>query len=520
VLPHVDAVTAVLPGVDAATAVLARVDAPGPPLAGTVPARPGAVSRVLAAGVAGALVCLLAAFVWAGNVSSVASAFLLLVTPAMLANSVLTATRMIYGWQTPERVNHVDLDDIAAPQLSFTVLVPARHEADHVLSRTYQRILESDYPQQLVQVIAIVGHDDPDTTAIAQRFSRAHRNFQVVIDYNAKKSKPAALETARPYCTGDLVTIVDAESLISVKLLAVVNTFAVRCPGTAMFQGGVQLMNIRATPRPGGSRWRRIVANPGRWLNADTSWWRLRNCMEYYVWFMSRLRFQAEQRFIPLGGNTVFVRRGVLNEADGWDADCLTEDCELGVRLSARGHQATVFYHPDLTTMEETPGSLSKLIVQRTRWNMGFLQVLRAGQWRKLPTLRQRYLAVEMLTMPLFQASAAVLVPASLLVAVLVKVPTMLVLWTWTPVALMILIVALEHAAFREFCDAYGIKPRATDTARLVASTLLYQWVLAAAAVRAVIRLATQQTEWELTAHTGAHLGSPLAAPAAAAETA
>jgi hypothetical protein len=39
-------------------------------------------------------------------------------------------------------------------------------------------------------------------------------------------------------------------------------------------------------------------------MNVRSSWWSLRNCVEYYFWFRSRLHFHADQRFIPLGGNT------------------------------------------------------------------------------------------------------------------------------------------------------------------------------------------------------------------------
>ena len=99
-------------------------------------------------------------------------------------------------------------------------------------------------------------------------------------------------------------------------------------------QGGVQLMNIH------------------------TNWWSLRNCLEYWFWFRSRMHFHADARFIPLGGNTVFVRRQLLLEAEGWDEECLAEDCELGVRLSAAGATVSVCYDPSIATREETPGTL------------------------------------------------------------------------------------------------------------------------------------------------------------------
>ena len=91
-------------------------------------------------------------------------------------------------------------------------------------------------------------------------------------------------------------------------------------------------------------------------MNVHTNWWSLRNCLEYYFWFRSRLHFHAEKRFIPLGGNTVFTRTELLREVGGWDPNCLAEDCEIGVRLSTRGAVVAVAYDPQAVTREETPG--------------------------------------------------------------------------------------------------------------------------------------------------------------------
>ena len=51
-----------------------------------------------------------------------------------------------------------------------------------------------------------------------------------------------------------------------------------------------------------------------------------------------------------------------------------------------------------MVTREETPDTLVGLLKQRTRWNQGFLQVLRKGDWRRLPDPRQRLLARYTLT--------------------------------------------------------------------------------------------------------------------------
>ena len=286
----------------------------------------------------------------------------------------------------------------------------------------------------------------------------------------------------------------DAEDEVDIRLLRQVDT-CFRRTDAHVVQGGVQLMNFR------------------------TSWWSLRNCLEYFFWFRSRLHLHAVHRFIPLGGNTVFVRTAVLRAVDGWDPECLAEDCELGVRLSALGATVAVAYEPDLVTREETPGSLGALFKQRTRWNQGFLQVLRKGEWRRLPR-RQRMLARYTLAMPFLQAFAGVAIPLSVASMLWMRVPVTIALISFLPAVPTLATIAFEVAGLRDFCRLYFVRPRASDYARLLIGTFFYQLVLAGASVRAVLRELVGARGWEKTAHVGAHRADTLdlASAATAAE--
>ena len=70
-------------------------------------------------------------------------------------------------------------------------------------------------------------------------------------------------------------------------------------------QGAVQLMNL-------GSAWR--------------EWFKVHNVEEYRAWYSSRMAFQVSTGFVPLGGNTVYIRASLLRAAGGWPASP-TEDC-------------------------------------------------------------------------------------------------------------------------------------------------------------------------------------------------
>ncbi len=393
--------------------------------------------------------------------------------------AVTTLWWMLYAWRSKSTYDSTAFSkQPLAPRHTFTLLVPGRHE-EEVMGQTLDALAAQTHPD--VQIIAIVGDDDPGTEAVVRAAAARHPDrIEVVVDDSVPKNKPKALNRALPYAGGDIIGVFDAEDEVHPELLRHIDSRFSETDATVV-QGGVQLMNFR------------------------TTWWSLRNVLEYYFWFRSRLHFHAGANFIPLGGNTVFIRRDALERNDGWDAECLAEDCELGVRLSSQGEKVVVAYSPEYVTREETPGTLTSFYKQRTRWNQGFLQVLRKGEWKSLPTRGQRLFARYMLAMPFLQAATGLLIPLSVFLILVVKVPTFVALLTFIPLAPTLVTVAVEIAGLGEFGRLYGQKVRAIDYVRLVLGTIPFQVLLALAAIRAVFRELRGERGWEKTEHTGAH---------------
>jgi len=393
---------------------------------------------------------------------------------------------MLHAWRTPQTLAATGFSGAAAdPRLSFSLIVPARHE-QAVLGATLSRLAATDHPA--FEILVVVGDDDPETAAVAQRAARRHPDqIRVVLDTSRPKNKPRALNRALPACRGEVVGVFDAEDEVHPQLLRHVDARFAETDADVV-QGGVQLMNYHS------------------------NWYSVRNVLEYYFWFRSRLHFHAAQRFIPLGGNTVFVRADLLRQAGGWDPDCLAEDCELGVRLSSAGARVAVAYDPELVTREETPASLGAFLKQRTRWNQGFLQVLRKGEWRHLPTTRQRLLARYTLAMPFLQAFIGLLIPLAFATTILAKVPVLAAMISFIPLVPVLAVLVMEGVALGEFCRNYGFRARLRDHLRLVLGTLPYHALLSVAATRAVFRELRGNRSWEKTAHVGAHRTEPAAA--------
>nr|WP_255643566.1 glycosyltransferase [Actinoplanes polyasparticus] len=422
---------------------------------------------------------------------TLAAVVMIFVSLVLAAFAAVTLWWTMHAWRTPETLAGTRFAPPDGEQhLTFSLLLPARHETA-VLEHTVERLLRSTH--EGFEIIIIVGHDDPETAEVANRVALgAPGRILVVTDHNEQKNKPRALNTALPYVRGDVVGVFDAEDQVHPLLLEHVD-HAFRATDADVVQGGVQLINFHS------------------------SWYSLQNCLEYFFWFRSRLHLHARKGFIPLGGNTVFVRSDVLRRANGWDGTCLAEDCDLGVRLSSRGAKVVVAYDATIVTREETPGSVTALLKQRTRWHQGFLQVLRKGEWRRLPTWRARMLARYTLTSPFLQAFSGVVIPLGVAVAIWAQLPVFVALVTFLPVLPMAATLMFQIVGLHDFGRQYDLRIRWHHYAKLVLGSFPYALVLSTAALRAVWREYTGKRNWELTTHVGAHLSATRPATEVAA---
>src|SRR4030095_2581777 len=93
----------------------------------------------------------------------------------------------------------------------------ARHE-QAVLGATLSRLAAIDHPA--FEVLVVVGDDDPESAAVAQRAATPHpAQIRVVLDTSRPKNKPRALNRALPACRGEVVGVFDAEDEVHPQLL-------------------------------------------------------------------------------------------------------------------------------------------------------------------------------------------------------------------------------------------------------------------------------------------------------------
>jgi len=412
----------------------------------------------------------------------------MLIILIMSIQAVFNIRLRLFIWEAPEnaflnRAPTVYRD----PCLSFSILLPARHE-EAVFRETIQKVYDLNYPKELMQIIAICRDDDPGTIAVAQAKidELGDPNVQLLIFNDTPISKPHSLNLGLQVARGDVVTIFDAEDEPHPDILNIINT-AMLDEDVDAIQSGVQLMNH------------------------NTRWFCFMNVLEYFFWFKSSMHFFARIGMTPLGGNTVFVRRELMEQLGGWDEYCLTEDADLGIRLSLAHARIRIIYEDEFVTREETPNSIGQFIKQRTRWNQGFIQILLKGEWLKMRKLSQRLLAFYVLILPEMQAFFAVMLPIAIIMIFLVKFPLWLTFFTFLPLYCFMLAIFIDLAGLHEFLKAHQRKWRWREAFILMIFFFPYQYVLSVGALRAVYRAMRGASNWEKTAHVGQHrTGTPI----------
>jgi cellulose synthase/poly-beta-1,6-N-acetylglucosamine synthase-like glycosyltransferase len=416
----------------------------------------------------------------------------MVVVVALVLTFIATASLwwMMHAWRTPETFESIRSNPNGHTQLSFSVIVPCRQESETVMAETVRRLLAQDHPD--FEIIISLGHDDLETIFAAERIASASSQVRLSINHDPIKNKPRQLNSALLDCRKEVVGIIDAESLTAPGLLRRIDMAfqgnfiadGALKDQIAVVQGAVHLVNLRS------------------------KWFSLRNCLEYRIWFRSRLHGHADAGFIPLGGNTVFIRRQLLEEIGGWDGDCLAEDCEIGVRLSVLRKRIVCLYAPELITREETPDTVRAFVKQRTRWSLGFMQVMAKGDWKRLPTVAERVRAFVLLGQQYMVAFSGLVLPLAIGSAIIGNLPVVAVLLAFLPLVPTILTLSFEALILHEFGRDVGIRIRVTDYAWLIVSTPLYQTLLAFSSLRALCKFYAGNFYWEKTRHVGAHLES------------
>jgi cellulose synthase/poly-beta-1,6-N-acetylglucosamine synthase-like glycosyltransferase len=122
------------------------------------------------------------------------------------------------------------------------------------------------------------------------------------------------------------------------------------------------------------------------YFNFSENWLTRMFTLDYGLWFDQMLPGLDRLNIpIPLGGTSNHFKIDVLRELHGWDPFNVTEDADLGVRLTQKGYRVGIV---DSTTFEEASCHTGNWIRQRSRWMKGYMQTLLVHTRRPLRFMR------------------------------------------------------------------------------------------------------------------------------------
>lgn len=401
----------------------------------------------------------------------------------MLFQGLINLYLTLYVWEDPDRLEeHESPKTFKHPSKSFTLLIPARHE-ERVIEHTIKSILNINYPKNLMEIFIICDSSDSKTIKKASASIKKYglSNAKVLVYADTPINKPHGLNHGLRHATNDIVVIFDAEDDMDKDILNVANTLYLSKKNPDVIQAGVQLMDY------------------------SSHWYSPHNVLEYYFWFKSRMHFHTKVGMVPLGGNTVFFKTKLLKNLGGWNDSCLTEDAEIGIRLSANGAKIISIYDPKHITKEETPSTVGQFIKQRARWNQGFIQILLLKGWGSFDNKFKKVLCLYTLSFPIFQAISLFSSPFLFIEGIFGNLPIYLTLFGFVPLMLILMQYIINILALREFIHEQHLPNNRGIYAYMLLTLIPYQVLLSIGVIRALEREIRGISNWEKTIHLGIH---------------
>src|SRR5439155_1842414 len=222
----------------------------------------------------------------------------------------------------------------------------------YVIERLIDEVTKIEYPKELLQ-IQVLDDSTDDTHAHAEALCERYQALGFNVEYlhraNRHGYKAGALAEGLKTASGELVAIFDADFIPPTDfLLKTVHHF------TDPAVGVVQ------------TRW--------SYLNREYNFLTEVEAMLLDGHFI--LEHGARSRagyFFNFNGTAGILRRRMIDEAGGWQADTLTEDSDLSYRAQLKGWRFV--YLPGLECPSELPVEMHGFQVQQSRWAKGLTQV-------------------------------------------------------------------------------------------------------------------------------------------------
>jgi cellulose synthase/poly-beta-1,6-N-acetylglucosamine synthase-like glycosyltransferase/peptidoglycan/xylan/chitin deacetylase (PgdA/CDA1 family) len=355
-----------------------------------------------------------------------------------------------------------------------SVVVPAYNEAANIAATVWS-LARNDYPA--LEIIVVDDGSTDGTADIVERLNLA----TVTVLRQPNAGKPAALNTGIEYAIGDLLILVDGDTVFEPDAVGRL-VQPLRDPAVGAVSGNTKVANR--------------IGLLGRWQH-----------LEYVMGFnLDRRMFDIARCMPTVPGAIGAFRRSALRDAGGLSDHTLAEDTDITMAVTTAGWR--VVYEPAAVAWTEVPATLRQLWRQRYRWCYGTMQamwkhrrtLLRAGPAGRLGRRGLGYLLVFQVLLPLTAPMVDVYALYGLLFLPPVKVAVMWAAFTAAQAA---------TAAYALHLDRERLSPLwSLPLQQIVYRQLMYLVVIQST----VMALLGGRLRWHRMARTGAataHAGRP-----------
>ncbi len=225
----------------------------------------------------------------------------------------------------------------------ISIIIPAYNE-EKVISHTIEALLETKYPKK--EIIFVDDGSNDNTLSIAMRY-----NEKIKVLHKENGGKASALNYGLVYATGEIVVIVDADTIIGRNSLKeIVKGFEVN-EHVAAVAGNIK------------------VRNRLNWITKCQA-------LEYITGIqIVRRAFDVFGSITIVPGALGAFKKSFLSELGTYGKETIVEDFDQTIKLLKAG--LITQGSSKATAYTEAPNTLHDFVAQRKRWYRGNIQVLK-----------------------------------------------------------------------------------------------------------------------------------------------
>ena len=225
----------------------------------------------------------------------------------------------------------------------ISIIIPAYNE-EKVIARTIEGLLETKYPNK--EIIFVDDGSTDGTLLIASRYKD-----KIKVLHKENGGKATALNYGTVYATGEVIVIVDADTIIGRNSLKeIVKGFEIN-EHVAAVAGNIK------------------VRNRNNWITKCQA-------LEYITGIqIVRRAFDVFGSITIVPGALGAFKKSFLMEAGAYGKDTIVEDFDQTIKLLKAG--LITQGSTKATAYTEAPNTLKDFVAQRKRWYRGNIQVLK-----------------------------------------------------------------------------------------------------------------------------------------------